>query len=48
MREVYKDHPRARRTEAARLAFCPVLGHHCSLNTREGDLVPKPMYVSLV
>ena len=48
MREVYKEHLRARRTEAARLAFCPVLGHHCSFNTRGGDSVHKLMYVSLV
>lgn len=48
MREVYERHLRARRTEAAGLALCPVLDHYCPLNTSGGGSVHKPAYVSLV
>lgn len=43
-----KDHLRARRTEAAGLALCPVLDHYCPLNTSGGGSVHKSAYVSLV
>lgn len=43
-----KDPLRARRTEAAGLALCPVLDHYCPLSTSGGGSVHKPTYVSLV